>query len=33
MPIGIADFLLIMAAVRLAEKFFLKGSPPDDGEE
>jgi len=33
MPIGIADFLLIMAAVGLAEKFFLKGSPPDDGEE
>jgi hypothetical protein len=33
MPIGIADFLLIMAAVGLAEKFFLKGSPPKDGEE
>lgn len=33
MPIGIADFLLIMVAVGLAEKFFLKGSPPDDGEE
>lgn len=27
MPIGIADFLIIMGAVNVAEKFFSKGSP------
>jgi hypothetical protein len=33
MPLGIADFLIISGAVRLAEKFFLKGSSPTDGDE
>ena len=33
LPMGIVDFLLIMGAIGLAEKFFLKGSPPDDVEE
>jgi hypothetical protein len=32
LPIGIADFFIILGAVGLAEKLFLKGSPPDDGE-
>jgi hypothetical protein len=32
MPVGIAEFLLIMGAIGLAEKLFSKGSPPD-GEE
>ena len=30
MPLGIADFLIILGALRLAEKFFLKGSSPTD---
>jgi thiol:disulfide interchange protein len=33
MPIGIADFFIILGAVGLAEKVFLKGSSSDDGEE
>jgi uncharacterized membrane protein YoaT (DUF817 family) len=33
MPLGIADFLIILGAVRLGEKFFLKGSSPIDEEE
>jgi len=33
LPIGIADFLIISGALRLAEKFFLKGSSPTDEEE
>jgi Na+/proline symporter len=33
LPIGIADFLLIMGALRLAEKFFLKDSSSNDEEE
>ena len=32
LPIGIADFLIILGTVGLAEKFFLKDSRPDDGE-
>ena len=32
MPLGIADFLIISGAVRLAERFFLKGSSPTDEE-
>jgi len=32
LPIGIIDFLLIMGAVGLAEKIFLK-NPPSDEEE
>jgi hypothetical protein len=27
---GIVDFLLIMGAVGLAERIFLKNSPPDE---
>ena len=33
LPIGIVDFLLIMGAIGLAEKFFSKGSSSDDEEE
>lgn len=33
MPLGIADFLIILGALRLAEKFFLKGSSPTDEDE
>ena len=33
MPVGIADFLIILGAVRLGEQFFLKGSSPTDEEE
>jgi hypothetical protein len=33
MPLGIADFLIILGAVRLAERFFLKGSSPTDEDE
>ena len=33
MPVGIAEFLLIMGAIGLAEKFFSKGSSSsDDGD-
>ena len=32
MPIGIADFLIILAAVGLAEKFFSKDSSSNDEE-
>jgi lipoprotein signal peptidase len=30
---GIADFLITLGAVRLTEKFFLKGSSATDEEE
>ena len=33
MPIGIADFLLIMGAIGLVEKFFSNDSSSDDEEE
>ncbi len=33
MPVGIAEFLLIMGAIGLAEKIFSKGSSSDDAEE
>jgi hypothetical protein len=33
LPIGIADFFIILGAVGLAEKVFLKGSSSDDEEE
>jgi len=33
MPLGIADLLMILGAVRLAEQFFLKGSSPTDKDE
>jgi len=33
MPLGIADLLMILGAVRLAEQFFLKGSSPTDEDE
>jgi hypothetical protein len=33
MPLGIADFLIILGAIRLAAKFFLKDSSPTDEEE
>ena len=33
LPIGIADFLLIMGAVGLGKRFFAKGSSSDDEEE
>ncbi|HEY1940432.1 MAG TPA: hypothetical protein VGJ33_21070 [Candidatus Angelobacter sp.] len=33
MPIGIADFLISLGAVGLAEKFFMKNSPSSDEEE
>lgn len=33
MPLGIADFLIILGAVQLAEKFFLKGSSPTNEDE
>jgi hypothetical protein len=32
LPLGIADFLIILGAVGLAEKLFSKGAPPDDEE-
>ena len=33
LPFGLVDFLIISGALRLAEKFFLKGSSPTDEEE
>ena len=33
LPIGIADFFIILGAVGLAEKVFAKGSSSDDEEE
>jgi hypothetical protein len=33
LPFGLVDFLTISGALRLAEKFFLKGSSPTDEEE
>lgn len=33
MPLGIADFLIILGAVGLAEKLFSKNSSPVDDEE
>ena len=33
LPFGIADFVLVMGAVGLAEKFFSKGSSSNDDEE
>jgi peptidoglycan/LPS O-acetylase OafA/YrhL len=33
MPLGIADFLLIMGAIGLAEKVFSKGCSSDNEEE
>jgi hypothetical protein len=33
MPLGIADFLLIVGAIGLAEKFFPEGSSTDDEVE
>jgi hypothetical protein len=33
MPVGIAEFLLIMGAIGLAEKLFSKGSSSDDVEQ
>jgi hypothetical protein len=33
LPFGLVDFLIISGALRLAEKFFLKGSSPTDKEE
>lgn len=33
LPFGLADFLIISGALRLAENFFLKGSSPTDKEE
>ena len=32
MPLGVADFLIILGAVRLAEKIFLHDSSSKDGE-
>lgn len=33
MPLGIADFVIVMGAVGLAEKFFSKNSSSNDEEE
>lgn len=33
MPLGIADFLLIMGAINLAQKVFSKGSSSDEEDE
>jgi hypothetical protein len=33
LPIGIVDFFIILGAVRLAEKIFLKDSCSDDEQE
>jgi len=33
LPVGIAEFLLIMGAIGLAEKFSSRGSSSDDGEQ
>ena len=33
MPLGIADYLIISGAVRLAQRFFSKDSSSDDEEE
>jgi hypothetical protein len=33
MPLGIADFIIILGAVGLGERFFSKDSSSDDEEE